>query len=61
MLLSEIWVIYHMDKVIEGFSPLTLKGYKLQIDLMIRHFGDVDIEDITLPGLKNYLIEGGGI
>ena len=60
MLLSEAWELYYADKTIERFSPATLKGYKLQMTLLIRHFGDIDIGDITLIDLKNYLIEKGG-
>jgi integrase/recombinase XerD len=60
MLLSEAWQIYSADKQIEGFSPATLKGYKVQHNLLLRHFGDIDIRTITLPDLKTYLIEKGG-
>lgn len=59
MLLSEAWQIYSADKQIEGFSPATLKGYKVQHNLLLRHFGDIDIRTITLPDLKTYLIEKG--
>lgn len=60
MLLTEAWQLYVADKQIEGFSPATLKGYKIQHTLLVRHFGDIDVETITLPDLKNYLIEKGG-
>jgi integrase/recombinase XerD len=59
MLLSEAWQLYAADKQIEGFSPATLKGYKVQLNLLIRYFGDIDIEEITLASLKTYLIEAG--
>jgi integrase/recombinase XerD len=55
MKLSELWSCYHSDKRIEGFSPYTLKGYGIQSNLLIRHLGDVDVEEITLPHLKEYL------
>jgi len=29
LLLSQAWETYEFDKRIEGFSPLTLKAYKL--------------------------------
>jgi integrase/recombinase XerD len=60
MLLSQAWQIYSADKQIEGYSPATLKGYKTQHNLLIRHFGDCDLDEITLPALKTYLIEKGG-
>ena len=53
MLLSEAWQLYVADKQIEGYSPATLKGYKIQRNLLARHFGDIDIKSITLPSLKN--------
>ncbi|HWQ76869.1 MAG TPA: tyrosine-type recombinase/integrase, partial [Syntrophomonas sp.] len=57
MLLSEAWRLYAVDKQIEGFSPVTLRGYKIQHNLLIRYFGDVDLDGITLPALKAYLME----
>jgi len=60
MRLSETWRLYVADKKIEGFSPHTLKGYHIQLNLLIRHFGDIDLDEITLPMLKQYLIEKGG-
>lgn len=60
MLFSEAWQLYVADKTIEGFSPATLKGYKVQLNLLIRYFGDTNIGGITLVDLKEYLIEAGG-
>jgi len=60
MQLSEAWKLYLADKKIEGYSKATLKSYQIQVNLLIRHFGDIDIDEITLVGLKNYLIEKGG-
>jgi integrase/recombinase XerD len=60
MLLTEAWRLYATDKQIEGFSPNTLRGYKIQFNLLLRHFGDIDLDEITLPALKTYLIEKGG-
>jgi integrase/recombinase XerD len=57
VLLSEAWDLYFADKTIERYSTTTLKGYKLQTKLLIRHFGDIDIRNISLLDLKNYLIE----
>lgn len=60
MLLSEAWRLYAADKQLEGFSPTTLKGYRIQHNILIRHFGDVELDEITLLGLKTFLIEKGG-
>ncbi|MCI3922477.1 tyrosine-type recombinase/integrase [Paenibacillus sp. TRM 82003] len=55
MLLSEAWTGYESDKRIEGYSGYTLAAYKIQSNLLIRHFGDVEIQSITLADLKAYL------
>ena len=55
MLLSKAWETYESDKRIEGFSPQTLKAYQLQVTLLIRHFGDVEIDSLTTEQLKEYL------
>ena len=55
MLLSKAWETYESDKRIEGFSPQTLKAYRLQSILLIRYFDDVKIESITTIHLKEYL------
>lgn len=55
MLLSEIWSLYEADKRIQGFSQHTFKAYKIQLNLLIRHLGDVEIENIRLVDLKQYL------
>ena len=55
MLLSKAWEKYESDKRIEGFSPQTLKAYRLQSLLLIRYFDDVKIESITTTHLKEYL------
>ena len=54
MLLSQAWETYESDKRIEGFSPQTLKAYQLQVNLLIRHSGDVEIGSITTEQLKDY-------
>jgi len=59
MLLSEAWQIYLADKTIERYSTVTLNNYRIQVNLLIRHFGDIDIEGITSVDLKNYLVEKG--
>lgn len=55
MLLSKAWETYESDKRIEGFSPQTLKAYKLQSTLLIRYFKDVKIDTISTVQLKEYL------
>lgn len=37
MLLSEAWGKYQFDKIIEGNSPLTLKTYGFQCELL-KHY-----------------------
>lgn len=60
MLLTEAWRLYAADKQIEGFSPVTLKNYQIQHNLLLRYFGDTDLDKITLPDLKTYLVKEGG-
>lgn len=59
MNLSEAWVLYEQDKQIEGFSQNTLGGYKTQMNMLVRHFGEKDLNDITVFDLKQYLVEKG--
>jgi integrase/recombinase XerD len=55
MLLSESWRLYAADKHLLGYSPITLTNYKLQVDLLIRGIGDLDLEEIKTEELKGYL------
>jgi integrase/recombinase XerD len=55
LLLSKAWETYKSDKRIEGFSPQTLKAYRLQSILLIRYFDHVKIESINTTHLKEYL------
>src|SRR5699024_2121801 len=59
MLLSEAWSKYQSDKKIEGYSPLTLKMYGFQFNLLKRFFSDVKVKEITTENLKQYLIDDG--
>ncbi|WP_301109599.1 tyrosine-type recombinase/integrase [Sporosarcina sp.] len=59
MLLTQAWEKYQMDKTIEGFSPLTLKTYGFQHQLLLRYLGEVHMDDVTTDQLKQYLIEEG--
>jgi len=56
MNLSEAWKAYVLDKKLFGYSEHTLKQYDLQLKLLIRFFGDVDISSITYSQLKEYLV-----
>jgi site-specific recombinase XerD len=38
-----------------GFSPHTLKAYSLQLNVLTREIGDLELEEVTLPLLKEYL------
>ena len=55
MILSEAWNLYKADKQIQGYSPQTLKAYNVQLHLLIRHLGDVPLDEITNGSLKLYL------
>lgn len=47
MNLKELWEIYYQDKTLENFSQNTLDGYRTQCNLLIRYFGDTNIQEIT--------------
>lgn len=55
MILSEAWNAYESDKRLEGYSPHTLKAYRLQSQLMIRFIEDIEIEAVAFEHLKNFL------
>jgi integrase/recombinase XerD len=57
MKLSEAWTHYKKDKIFEGYSPTTLKAYKLQSKLFIRHVDDIDVTDVTRNMIKEYLFK----
>ena len=57
MILSEAWKLYEGDKRLLGYSPHTLNAYQIQSNLLIRHIGDIEIEDVTHVALKEYLIK----
>ncbi|MFJ5788995.1 site-specific tyrosine recombinase/integron integrase [Lysinibacillus sp. NPDC093197] len=59
MLLSEAWKKYQQDKKIEGYSTLTLKTYCYQYNLLLRFFGDIDMNGFNTEKLKEYLIQSG--
>jgi hypothetical protein len=53
MKLNELWMLYEADKRILGFSSHTLKAYSLQLKMLIREIGDLEIEEVTLILLKD--------
>ncbi len=55
MRLSEAWIFYESEKRLDGYSHHTLKAYSIQIKLLIEEFGDIEISEIELTGLKKYL------
>ena len=56
MLLSEAWKLYEGDKRLLGYSPHTITAYGLQVRLLIRDLGDVEITNVSHINLKEYLI-----
>lgn len=57
MHLSNSYDEYKKDKHLLGYSPVTLKAYKLQHNLLVRYFGNMKLNDITYQNLKNYLYD----
>jgi site-specific recombinase XerD len=55
MKLDELWILYETDKRILGFSPHTLKAYSLQLKMLIREMGNLELEEVSLNQLKDYL------
>jgi integrase/recombinase XerD len=60
MNLRELWRLYEADKRIQGFSPLTLKAYTLQLRMLVGERGDLNIGEVTLQLLKEYLAKQSG-
>ncbi|MCT8140241.1 tyrosine-type recombinase/integrase [Anaerobacillus sp. CMMVII] len=55
MQLTKAWEAYKAEKRIEGFSPHTLNAYRLQANLLVRHFQDINPQSVTTQGIKDYL------
>ena len=55
MNLNELWKLYKSDKQIQGFSPHTLKAYSLQLNVLIREIGNLELDEVSLSVLKEYL------
>lgn len=54
MTLKDLWMLYEADKRILGFSTHTMKAYSLQLKMLVRELGDLEIEEISLNLLKDY-------
>lgn len=55
MRLSEASRAFLSQRQTEGLSPYTLKAYRLQVDLLIRDVGDLDIATITIQILREHV------
>ncbi|MCM3625759.1 tyrosine-type recombinase/integrase [Paenibacillus glycanilyticus] len=55
MLISDLWSLYEADKRIQGFSTNTLRAYGLQLKILVKELGDLNITEVTLNLLKEYL------
>ncbi|WP_227940096.1 tyrosine-type recombinase/integrase [Alkalihalobacillus deserti] len=55
MQLTKAWEAYKAEKRIEVFSPHTLNAYRLQANLLVRHFQDINPQSISTQGIKEYL------
>jgi integrase/recombinase XerD len=55
MKMTDLWTLYEADKRILGFSPYTLKAYSLQFKVLTREIGNLNIGEVTLELLKEYL------
>jgi hypothetical protein len=60
---QELWNGCLFDKralfLNEGYSPLTLKTYCFQYNLLLRFFGDIDMDELTTEKLKGYRLLKG--
>ncbi|MDQ0874385.1 site-specific recombinase XerD [Paenibacillus sp. V4I3] len=55
MNLKDLWMLYEADKRILGFSSHTMKAYALQLKMLVLDLGDLELEEISLVLLKDYL------
>lgn len=54
MRINELWRYYERDKVMQKYSPITMKAYKIQIRLLSDYLGNPEIGDVTHDQLKEY-------
>lgn len=54
--ISKAYNLYEKEKQFLRYSQKTLRGYKIQSNLLIRYFGDINIQKLDLNMIKDYLI-----
>ena len=59
MRLSEAFQRYLATRTQEGFSPHTIRAYRLQHQILIREVGDVGLAAVTLDLLRTHLTHHG--
>ena len=59
MRLSEASQRYLATRTQEGFSPHTIRAYRLQHQILIREVGDVGLAAVTLDLLRTHLTHHG--
>lgn len=59
MLLTQAWSKYISDKKIEGYSTLTIRNYSFQFNVLLRYFGDGNINGFSNNSLKQFVINTG--
>lgn len=57
MIISEAFNYYKKDKKLLNYSIHTLNAYSLQVKLLIRYLGDIEVSEINYIQLKDYLIQ----
>src|SRR5690554_1506495 len=57
MKISEAYTLYEADKRLDGYSPHTLKSYRLQARLMAEALNDADITQLNTPAIKLYVAQ----
>ena len=55
MRLTEEAAAYLSVKETEGYSPYTIRAYRLQIHLLARDIGDIEAGDVTLQMLRGHM------
>ncbi len=59
LLVSQVWDRYVSDKKIEGYSALTMRNYHYQFCVLIRYFGDIDLNEFSTELLKGFFVKEG--
>lgn len=55
MLLSDAIAQWVTQRQAEGYSPCTLRAYRIQMGLLIRNLGDRPVDAVTLTDLRAYI------